>query len=77
MKKTLELILKELNNINNIETTINNNIINININNSIITINYDNDEYNLFIKTNHLDTELITSEYSLKDDVLHLIKLYS
>ena len=51
-----------------------NNIV-ININNNIIKINYDN-EYHLFLKTNMLDTELITNDDRILEDVLHLINLY-
>lgn len=71
----LNNMIIDLKTINNIKIDLIDNQIMININDNIIKVYYDNC-FHLFIKTNNLDTELITSEYRLKDDILDLIKLY-
>lgn len=72
----LNNIIQKLIKIDEIEITLINNVISININKNIIKIYYDTC-YHLYLKNNQLDTELITTEERVVNDVLHLIKLYN
>lgn len=75
-KKELYILYNALKKIENIfiEIIENNIIIKIN-NNNIITIYYYKC-YHLYVKAGILDSELITSEMSIENDIKHLIELY-